>query len=120
MKTSAPLPEQRNHRSAMMMEHQERCTKASASSSRVRCKKKRRRPLERLRPKRAAFLRTVRRIDPNRLVFLDESWLSVTMSRSHAWVKRGQEFIDRVPMNRGRNLTLSVPSSQGLGLLNTI
>lgn len=28
------------------------------------------------------------------------------MSRSHAWVKRGDEFIDRVPMNRGRNLTL--------------
>ncbi len=28
------------------------------------------------------------------------------MSRSHAWVKRGEEFIDRVPMNRGANLTL--------------
>jgi transposase len=28
------------------------------------------------------------------------------MSRSHAWVKRGEEFIDRVPMNRGKNLTL--------------
>jgi transposase len=42
----------------------------------------------------------------DRLVFLDESWLSVTMSRSHAWVKCGEEFIDRVPMNRGKNLTL--------------
>ena len=28
------------------------------------------------------------------------------MSRSHAWVKRGTEFIDRVPMNWGKNLTL--------------
>lgn len=28
------------------------------------------------------------------------------MSRSHAWVKRGEEFIDRIPMNRGSNLTL--------------
>jgi transposase len=28
------------------------------------------------------------------------------MSRSHAWVKRGREFIDRVPMNWGTNLTL--------------
>jgi transposase len=28
------------------------------------------------------------------------------MSRSHAWVHRGEEFIDRVPMNRGANLTL--------------
>jgi hypothetical protein len=48
----------------------------------------------------------VRRIRPDRLVFIDESWLSVTMSRSHAWVRRGEEFIDRVPMNRGKNLTL--------------
>jgi transposase len=28
------------------------------------------------------------------------------MSRSHAWVKRGEEFVDLVPMNRGKNLTL--------------
>lgn len=28
------------------------------------------------------------------------------MSRSHAWVKRGTEFIDRVPMNWGKNLTM--------------
>lgn len=48
----------------------------------------------------------MRALPPERLVFIDESWLSVTMSRSHAWVKRGEEFIDRVPMNRGKNLTL--------------
>lgn len=28
------------------------------------------------------------------------------MSRSHAWVKRGEELIDRIPMNWGTNLTL--------------
>ena len=56
--------------------------------------------------KRARFTQRVRRIDPNRLVFLDESCLTITMSRSHAWVKRGDEFIDHVPMNRGKNLTL--------------
>jgi transposase len=28
------------------------------------------------------------------------------MGRSHAWVKRGTEFIERVPMNWGKNLTL--------------
>jgi transposase len=32
--------------------------------------------------------------------------MTITMSRSHAWVKRGQEFIDRIPMNRGKSLTL--------------
>lgn len=66
--------------------------------------------MESLRPdvvaKRAQFLRRVRRIPVGKLVFLDESGLSVTMSRSHAWVKKGQEFIDRVPMNRGKSLTL--------------
>lgn len=28
------------------------------------------------------------------------------MSRSHAWVQRGSELVDRVPMNWGKNLTL--------------
>jgi transposase len=56
--------------------------------------------------KRAAFLKEIRRIPTERLVFLDESGLNLSMSRSHAWVKRGTEFIDRVPMNWGENLTL--------------
>lgn len=48
----------------------------------------------------------IRRIPFERLVFLDESGLNLAMSRSHAWVKRGTEFIDRVPMNWGKNLNL--------------
>jgi transposase len=48
----------------------------------------------------------IRRIPSDRLVFLDESGLNLAMSRSHAWVKRGTEFIDRVPMNWGKNLNL--------------
>jgi len=48
----------------------------------------------------------IRRVPFERLVFLDESGLNLAMSRSHAWVKRGTEFIDRVPMNWGKNLTL--------------
>ena len=39
-------------------------------------------------------------------MFLDESGPNLAMGRSHAWVKRGTEFIDRVPMNWGTNLTL--------------
>ena len=56
--------------------------------------------------KREAFRRTIRRVDPNRLVFLDESGLNASMTRSHAWVKKGAEYIERVPMNWGKNLTL--------------
>jgi transposase len=32
--------------------------------------------------------------------------MNLAMSRSHAWVKRGTEFIDRVPMRKGQNLTV--------------
>jgi hypothetical protein len=28
------------------------------------------------------------------------------MTRSHAWVKKGHEFVERTPMNWGTNLTL--------------
>ena len=56
--------------------------------------------------KRAAFLRRIRRVPADRLVFLDESWLNASMGRSHAWVRRGCEYVERMPMNWGKNLTL--------------
>lgn len=56
--------------------------------------------------KRDAFLRRVRRIPSDRLVFIDESGMHLSMTRSHAWVKRGSEYVDRVPINWGKNLTL--------------
>jgi transposase len=67
--------------------------------------------LECLRPdvvaKRAAYLRSIRRVPAERLVFLDEAGVHLAMSRSHAWVKKGEEFIDRVPINWGKKtLTL--------------
>jgi transposase len=46
------------------------------------------------------------RLPAERLVFLDESGLNTSMTRSHAWVKKGSEFIERTPMNWGKNLTL--------------
>lgn len=56
--------------------------------------------------KRAAFLKKIRRIDTSKLVFLDEAGLNLAMARSHAWVKKGQEYVERTPMNWGGNLTL--------------
>lgn len=55
---------------------------------------------------RRRFLRHIQAIPVDRLVFLDESGVHVAMSRSHTWVKRGTEFIDPVPMNWGKTLTL--------------
>src|SRR5262249_20597699 len=69
------------------LEHQ-----AHAVSSGVCREKKRLHSLEQLRPdvvaKRAAFWRTIRHVAANRLVFLDESGLNTSMTRSHAWVKK--------------------------------
>ena len=71
--------------------------------------KKRPRPSEvgppHVHAKRARFRRWMRRVDPARLVVLDESGANLAMDRSHAWVhKRGHEFVEPRPMNWGTNL----------------
>lgn len=48
----------------------------------------------------------MRRIDPDRLVFLDEAGANIAMGRSHVWVQRGEEYVEARPMNWGDNLTL--------------
>jgi hypothetical protein len=48
----------------------------------------------------------VRTIDPRRLVVLDEAGANLAMGRSHAWVRRGQEYVEPRPMNWGDNLSL--------------
>lgn len=56
--------------------------------------------------KRAAFVKWMRRQDPNRLVFVDEAGANLAMGRSHVWVKRGEEYVEPRPMDWGTNLTL--------------
>jgi transposase len=66
-------------------------------------------------------LKKIRRVPASRLVFLDESGLNLSMARSHAWVKKGQEHIERTPMNWGTNLTLlGAMRSTGWILLSTM
>ena len=48
----------------------------------------------------------VARIDPRRLVFLDESGANLAMARSHAWLPRGAVLVEPRSMNWGDNLTL--------------
>lgn len=66
--------------------------------------------MEQLRPdvviKRAAFQRLIQRVPVEKLVFLDESGLNAAMTRSHVWIKKGHEYVERTPMNWGNNLTL--------------
>jgi transposase len=56
------------------------------------------------------------------LVFLDESGMTLKMSRSHAWVRRGEELVDLLPVNWGKhNLTLlGAIRLEGWVVLNTI
>jgi transposase len=56
--------------------------------------------------RRHTFLKTIRRTPRDRLVFLDESGVHLAMHRTHTWVKRGTEYVERVPMNWGHTLTL--------------
>ena len=81
--------------------------------------------MEQLRPdveaKRKYFLAEVRKIPVKKLVFIDESGLNVRMARSHAWVKKGTEYIERTPMNWGKNLTLlGAIRCSGWSLLSTM
>ena len=48
----------------------------------------------------------MKRVAPERLVFLDESGANLSMGRTHAWIPRGTERVERRPMNWGTNLTM--------------
>ena len=45
-------------------------------------------------------------VDPSRLVFVDEAAANLAMSRSHAWIRRGQVLHDPRPMNWGTSMTM--------------
>ena len=44
-------------------------------------------------------------IDPERLVFIDETWTKTNMAPLRGWCLRGRRLIDRVPHGRWRTLT---------------
>ncbi len=55
---------------------------------------------------RAAWWQEVTRLDPERLVFIDEAGTHTAMTRTHARAPKGQRACGSVPRNRGGNLTL--------------
>jgi len=46
-----------------------------------------------------------KRIDPRRLVFIDETWAKTNMTRTHGRAARGQRLIAKVPHGHWRTLT---------------
>jgi transposase len=45
------------------------------------------------------------RLDPARLVFIDETWAKTNMTRLHGWAPRGRKLLAKVPQGRWRTLT---------------
>jgi transposase len=45
------------------------------------------------------------RLDPARLVFIDETWAKTNMTRVRGWAPRGQRLLAKVPQGHWRTLT---------------
>jgi transposase len=61
--------------------------------------------------KRRSFRRRVRRIEPGRLKFIDESGANTAMARTHAWSPRGVRAVGSAP---GRWESFTVIAASGL------
>lgn len=47
--------------------------------------------------RRAQWRKYQSRIDPARLVFIDETWAKTNMTRTHGWATRGKRLVDKTP-----------------------
>jgi transposase len=55
--------------------------------------------------RRARWRRHQARIDPTRLVFVDETWAKTNMTRTHGRAPRGQRLVARVPHGHWKTMT---------------
>jgi transposase len=55
--------------------------------------------------KRARWKTYQDRLDPARLVFIDETWAKTNMTRLRGWAPRGQKLLAKVPQGHWRTLT---------------
>jgi transposase len=55
--------------------------------------------------RRAQWKRYQGRIDPGRLVFIDETWAKTNMTRRYGRCRRGERLVAKVPHGRWRTLT---------------
>lgn len=55
--------------------------------------------------KRERWKRYQSRVDPARLVFVDETWVKTNMTRLHGWAPRGQRLVAPVPNARWTTMT---------------
>jgi len=55
--------------------------------------------------KRERWRRHQARLDPRRLVFIDETWAKTNMTRTHGRCARGKRLVDRVPHGHWKTMT---------------
>ena len=55
--------------------------------------------------KRSRWIKHQGRLDPARLVFIDETWAKTNMTRLRGWAPRGQKLIAKAPFGHWRTLT---------------
>lgn len=55
--------------------------------------------------RRARWKRHQSRIDPRRLVFLDETWAKTNMAPLRGWAPKGERLVGRAPHGRWRTMT---------------
>jgi transposase len=55
--------------------------------------------------RRAQWKRYQGKLDPGRLVFIDETWAKTNMTRRHGRARRGERLVAKVPHGRWRTLT---------------
>lgn len=65
---------------------------------------------EQMRPKvarlRARWRAHQHRLDPKRLIFIDETWIKTNMTRTCGWAARGQRLTAHVPHGHWKTLTV--------------
>ena len=55
--------------------------------------------------KRAFWRRHQHKIDPRRLIFVDETWAKTNMTRLRGWSTRGQRLVAKVPFGHWKTMT---------------
>src|SRR5437763_1037072 len=77
-------------------------TKGSASKKSLHASEQDRPDVAR---RRAQWKKYQGRLDPSRLVFIDETWAKTNMTRTHGRCARGERLVAKVPHGRWRTLT---------------
>src|SRR3990170_7244386 len=75
---------------------------ASASKKSLRASEQDRPDVAR---RRAQWKRYQGRLDPARLIFIDETWAKTNITRTHGRARRGERLVAKVPHGRWRTLT---------------